>query len=309
MLKNYFVSIIYAFLLILLSGCSLEGKIKDVTVDSKSESLAQEEILASSLDALVLQNISYGNHPEQIYDLYLPKGRSSASTKVLVLVHGGGWRSGDNTNMAEYVNYFLENQPNYAILNLNYTLAVQDSIHAFPNQYLDIKMALQQISNQSESQQILPEFGLLGSSAGAHLAMMYDYIHDTSNQVKFVANIVGPTDLNDPFFTEQDNFEDLVNLLVDKNQYHPDADVVLLNSPAHKVNASSSPTLLFYGNQDPLIPLSNGLTLAHSLSTWDIDHRFTIYDGGHGITTWSEANKADMFSKINDFIDAYLSTD
>lgn len=306
-MKTYCQKIILLFLITSLLACSTED---EIVTPLESEGAIPDEIALDSeaLEARFFKDVSYGNHPEQIYDLYLPEGRKATNTKVIVLVHGGGWQSGDKNNMSQYVNYFLENHPKYAILNLNYTLAVLDSVYAFPNQYLDIDAALQQISDRSELHQILPKFGMLGTSAGAHLAMMYDYVYDTTNQVAFVTNIVGPSDFTDPFFTQQQGFDENVAGLVDESQYPPGSDLIFLNSPVHNVTSLSSPTLLFYGNQDPLVPLSNGVSLANSLNAWGIDNNFTIYDGGHG-GDWSEADRANMFNKIDNYISVYLSMD
>ncbi len=36
-------------------------------------------------------NAAYGTDPAQKMDIYLPAGRSATSTKVIVLIHGGGF--------------------------------------------------------------------------------------------------------------------------------------------------------------------------------------------------------------------------
>ena len=260
------------------------------------------------LPALIMENVSYGNHPDQIFDLHLPEGRTSARTKVIVLVHGGGWINGDKSNMDEYVDYFKANHPEHAILNLNYVLAELGTTPAFPNQYLDIQAAINHVTLFSEIFHILPEYGMLGSSAGAQLAMMYDYVYDTADHVKFVANIVGPSDFTDPFFVNNPNYDTLKEQLVDESQYPPDADVAVLNSPSHQVTISASPTLMFYGDKDNIVPISNAYTLDNALLENDQNNLLTVYSGNHA-SNWNQEDRNDMNTKIDNYMLTYLSID
>lgn len=262
-------------------------------------------IVDASLEATVFTNVSYGTNPQQVYDLYLPAGRTRDMTKVIVLIHGGGWTSGDKSDLAPTVAFVQSFHPDHAIVNVNYVLAALPDTPAFPNQYLDIQAVINQLTAQSEDLQILPEFGMIGTSARAHLAMMYDYVYDTNDQVKFVIDIVGPTDFTDPFYADDPNFEIALNFFVDESQFPAGTNYAVANSPALQVTANSSPTLLFYGNQDPLVPLSNGTRLDSRLNTSNIPHLLTVYEGGHG-NDWSEDSTLDLALKTNQYIDTYL---
>lgn len=258
-----------------------------------------------ALEAAVFTNVSYGNDPQQVYDLYLPEGRTAETTKVIVLIHGGGWTSGDKNDMAATVAFVQTFHPDHAIVNVNYVLATLPDTPAFPNQYFDIRAVINQLTTQSEDLHILPEFGMIGVSAGAHLAMMYDYVYDLTDQVKFVINIVGPSDFTDPFYADDPNFALALDFFVDESQYPSGTDYAAVNSPALQVSTTSSPTLLFYGNQDPLVPLSNGIELDSQLNTRNVPHLFTIYEGGHG-NDWSEESTADLALKSSNYINTYL---
>lgn len=300
--KRPLTFILLLFLLLVLSpGCSSSDD--DTFVPEAQEEIADTP---APLSNLVLTDVSYGENDQQVYDLYLPEGRSSSKTKVVVIIHGGGWTSGDKADMTPFVNYFLTNHPDHAVLNLNYVLASIQGPPAFPNQYLDVQSAIDQVVAQQEELQIVPEFGFLGASAGAHLAMMYDYTYDTEDQVKFVIDIVGPSDFTDPFYADDPNFPFALSLLADENQFPEGSDLGVANSPALVASSSSSPTFLFYGDQDPIVPLTNGERLNDALTTVDVIHDFTVYEGGHG-DDWSDEANIDLALKTASYVNTYLA--
>lgn len=258
-----------------------------------NESLAEETML----------NVSYGNDPQQKYDLYLPANRSSTKTKVIMLVHGGGWTGGDKADMDFFISYIKQRHPDHAIVNVNYVLADIDT-PAFPNQFLDLDAVIDKLTSEKNELQILPEFALVGASAGAHISLMYDYVYDTDDQVKIVGDIVGPTDFTDPFYSNNPNFPALMAALVDESAYPQGTNYAEVLSPALRVSNASSPTLLFYGNADPLVPLTNGTTLNTALNNSQIDHSFTIYDGGHG--DWAQSDIENMKEQISIAVDTYM---
>jgi acetyl esterase/lipase len=296
--RNYLFFLFFGISLCLFS-CTVEER--DVVDDNNPTDGGSPPI-----DAVTFRNVSYGSDSQQVYDVYLPEGRTTSTTKVIVLIHGGGWTEGDKDDMNNFVALMQREHPNHAIVNVNYVLAsVAPMVPAFPNQFLDIEAVLQKITSEQEDLQILPEFGLIGTSAGAHLALMYDFVYDTTDQVKFVANIVGPTDFTDPFYANDPNFEIAFSLLVDESQYPEGTNYAEATSPVHQASTSSSPAALFYGNQDPLVPLSNGVSLDAALSDSQITHSFTTYNGGHG-DDWTVADILNLQTQISEYIETYL---
>ena len=75
-------------------------------------------------------------------------------------------------------------------------------------------------------------------------------------------------------------------------------------SPYHTATATSPPTLLFYGGQDPLVPNSQGIDLDSQLTNLGVPHEFSFYEEeGHG---WFGQNLLDTFNKISNYINQYL---
>lgn len=271
------------------------------TKDSISEPIGNDPLKKEKL-----MDLSFGNNPQQLYDLYLPANRSALKTKIIILVHGGRYTKGDKKQMRFFVRHLQENNPDHAIVNMNYVLA--DSVTpAFPNQILDIGRVIDELTSKKDEFQIHPEFALVGTSSGAHLAMMYAYVYDTDKRVKAIADIVGPTDFTDPFFSNRQKIKDLFDVLVDKGAYPPDTDYFEALSPALYVTSTTSPTVLFYGDADPTVPLSNAITLKSALDQAEVENEYFIYNGGH--FNWEPEDREDVLLKTSAFIDMHLKID
>ncbi len=278
-------------LLFILTACSE----KEIDTPEKFENYSLSD---------VQKNVKYGSDPQQTFDVYLPANRSSSTTKVLVFIHGGGWIQGDKKDMREYIPLLQETHPDHALVNINYRLAVPHSRAAFPNQFLDLELALKHITLKAEEFGIQPEFGLIGASAGGHLALQYDSFYDLLDQVKMVCSIVGPTNLTDPFYSENPDFDFALEMLVDEGAYPGVSDYAKAVSPAFLVNLNSSPTILFYGTDDLLVPVSNGTFLKEKLDAAGVKNSLTIYEGGHG--DWEKLDQKDLHLQLSSFIDENL---
>lgn len=275
----YFILI---FLYCLLIGCS-----DDATTD-----------IPTDLSAKAMLNVSYGDHSEQVYDLYLPKDRTK-DTKTMILVHGGGWNAGDKNEMNAFKDFLGEQLPNLAIVNINYRLADENN-SPHPMQINDITAVVEHLKINKNDYVISETIGFLGVSAGAHLSLLWSYAYDTSNKVSMVCSIVGPTNLKDDAYLNNTN-TDLQPLL---DQFGNDLDFLEEVSPLYQVKSSSPPTQLFYGGQDPLIPNSQGQDLNEKLIALNVQREFTFYpNAGHG---WVGLELLDTSVKLKAFIEAHL---
>ena len=144
--------------------------------------------------SVIMLNVSYGNNAQQKMDVYLPATRSTTATKVMIMIHGGGWNTGDKTDFNEYVDSLKKREPTYAIFNINYRLATPTS-NLFPSQENDVKAAVNFITTHAEEFEINKnKLVLVGASAGAHLALLQAY-KNTEPKIKAVVDFFGPTDL------------------------------------------------------------------------------------------------------------------
>lgn len=293
-MKNFyskFSKIIIVTLTILFISCSSDDDV--VIID------------ASPLAASQMLDVSYGANSQQKYDIYLPEGRTEETTKVFILVHGGSWVSGDKNDMNGFVNLIKPAFPEHAIVNINYRLASLTA-NAFPMQINDIESVIADLKFNADTYQISNEYGFIGVSAGAQLSMLYSYKFDPSNEVDMVCSIVGPTNFTDTNYIDNPDYAQMtlafqaitgVNY-ADNPEYYEDL------SPYHVVTSSAPPTLLFYGDEDELIPTSQGVEMHAKLNSLGVVNEFTLYEGeGHG---WGGANAIDTNTKLNAFISTHF---
>ena len=75
-------------------------------------------------------------------------------------------------------------------------------------------------------------------------------------------------------------------------------------SPYHVVTSSAPPTILFYGDEDELIPTTQGVEMHAKLNSLGVVNEFTLYEGeGHG---WDGANAIDTNIKLSAFISTHF---
>ncbi|WP_248722796.1 alpha/beta hydrolase [Seonamhaeicola sp. ML3] len=274
------------FITFLFIGCSTES------VGTGEETI---EILDPTRNYEEL-NISYGNDAKQNFDLYLPANRNS-NTKTMILVHGGGWTSGDKSSMDYLVDLLQVEIPNLAIVNINYRLA-DSSNPPYPMQIEDITSIIDFIKDNRAKYSISDKMGFIGTSAGGHLALLWSYAFDTSSNINMVCSIVGPTNFTDPAYLNNtdSNLQELINIYGE----NPTVSFLEEVSPFHQVTANAPSTILFYGGQDPLVPSSQGIALRDKLVDLNVNHEFTLYPNeGHG---WTGLNLLDTWTKLKVFI-------
>lgn len=245
-------------------------------------------------------NVSYGVDSDQVFDIYLPANRN-LDTNIMILVHGGGWNAGDKNDMNEVRDYIRTEFPNMGIVNINYRLADENNL-PYPMQLDDITSVINHLKNKKNYYVIDDDFGFVGVSAGAHLALLWSYAFDINSDIEMVCSIVGPTNLTDPAYLN--NTDPMLQALLDL--FGEDASIEFLEevSPYHRVTAAAPPTILFYGGQDPLIPNSQGTDMSDKLETLGVPHQFTLYpNGGHG---WVGPDLIDTITKLKAFIQTHF---
>jgi acetyl esterase/lipase len=275
--------------LALCLGCSKDS--------SEEETIG---VVPEVVEAYQALNVSYGSDENQVFDIYLPENRTT-STKILILIHGGSWVSGDKSDMSSIKSFISALHPNVGIVNMNYTLADINN-PPIPMQTEDISMVVDYLSMNKSSLIVSDDIGFIGLSAGAHLSLLWSYAHDVNNQVDMVCSIVGPANFTDPAYYDNVLYQPVFQLFG-----NPSIEFLESASPYHRATTSSPPTLLFYGGMDPLVPTSQGVDMDAQLTTLGVPHEFHFYpEEGHG---WDGENLLDTTSKISTYINTYIETE
>ncbi|XP_035716275.1 kynurenine formamidase-like [Folsomia candida] len=154
-------------------------------------------ILLGVVESLVVLDVPYGEHEDQILHLHIPDDDSIRLNKILIMLHGGAWWMGRKEDLNPHVAVIREKLPDYAIANMNYQLGSAESPR-FPKQLDDIKAVIAFLKSSFTSDLSIAVFG---NSAGALLALLYSYRWDeASRDVKAVISHVGPVDLMVDFY-------------------------------------------------------------------------------------------------------------
>ena len=75
-------------------------------------------IETKNLPAEIHHNVAYGTDPRQKMDVYLPADRNRDSTRLIVVIHGGGWNNGDKSQLTQYITELQKRLPGYAFANI-----------------------------------------------------------------------------------------------------------------------------------------------------------------------------------------------
>ncbi len=255
--------------------------------------------VTDSLSAISFLDVNYGPAGQQKADVYLPALRNN-KTKTIVIIHGGGWTGGDKSDFNGYVSEFQKKLPDYAIVNLNYRLVTYDSTY-FQMEENDIISAMQFLQSKTSDYHISKDVILLGSSAGAHLALLQGYKHTDILQPKGIISFFGPTDLSDLFIHYKDSTIPWVLQKILGGTLQENPEVFQTSSPINYITAASAPTLMLHGDADLIVPIAQAYALQQKLDSLHVANKLIVYPGA-GHDGWTGNDLADSYQKVEDFI-------
>ena len=276
--------LVILFILVFISSCKKDGK-------------TEQEMSVTML------NVSYGTNAQQKMDVYLPASRSTANTKVIIMIHGGGWNTGDKADFDQYVDSLKKREPSYAIFNINYRLANTPDI--FPAQEQDVKAAVEFIYSKRQEYQVSDKFALIGASAGSHLALLQGYKYSTPVKPKAIIDFFGPTDLISMYNNPPNPLVQPLLLAVTGGTPTTNNTLYTQSSPINFVSSQSPPTMILHGGIDIVVSPSQSVLLDTKLFIAGVSHQYIFYPSeGHG---WVGANLSDSFNKIQAFLATYVN--
>ncbi len=221
----------------------------------------------------------------------------------LVLLHPGGFVSGNRTLMADVATFLAEH--GYVAMPIDYRLAPQNP---FPAAVLDCQQAVRFVRANAGRFHVDPtRIGVFGASAGANLAAMVGWLGKGSwtrgSRVAAVVAWSGPLDLGraiqrDPalrgIFSEY-----LGGTLTDQAPLS-DPALVAKASPVTHLDPSDPPSFIA-NSRSEIIPISVPREAADRLRRLGIPHRLVVFSDGHALDYTSLAEGPTLA-----FLDRYL---
>jgi acetyl esterase/lipase len=139
-----------------------------VAVPARAQSANGLQVAATQQTSYSVITIAYANPGDStlLADLYLPKG--SGPFPAILFIHGGGWSSGDRTQLRRQAELMAEQ--GMVGMAIDYRLA---PAHPFPAAVEDTRQAVLWLRQHAKEYHVDPaRIGAVGSSAGGYLVAM-----------------------------------------------------------------------------------------------------------------------------------------
>jgi acetyl esterase/lipase len=214
--------------------------------------------------------------PTTIYDV------TGSVAPLVILVHGGGWlNNSESPQPIPYDIWTVENVPQllldngFVVMNMGYYLpsggnsTTPTGPNGYPENIQDVTCAVQYMRANAALYHVNPnEIGLLGDSAGGHLASLEALaaVNSVFNSpeypgvsatVQAVVDDFGPANLTDPSFTQDhtvDCFSEwCINLLDYVFGANKNASNLFAASPVNHVSSMAPPFLIQQGDNDTTV--------------------------------------------------------
>lgn len=212
-------------------------------------------------------------------DIYTPPGAPRSAPAVL-LVHGGGWRQGDRSQLRGYG--ILLGREGYVCVASEYRLTPEAP---WPAQIHDVKAAIRFMRANAPSLGIDTErIAIEGNSAGAHLSLFAAGTANVATWEGEGGNAGVPTDVAATigiyaptlFHHGEERAHGSLPILSLADDF---ADVARGASPLTYVSPSYPPTLLVHGTADELVPPSASMVMYEALYTAGVPVELHMYAG------------------------------
>lgn len=248
-------------------------------------------------EVLVQSDVPYLGENRPKLDIYYPGNPQPSDTfPGIVIIHGGGWTSGDKAASRE-INIATTLVPEgYVCVSINYDLGNT----SWPQNIYDCKSAVQFLRVNAAQYQVDPDhIGVIGGSAGGHLACLVAYTDASASleptapypgvnsRVQALVDMYGITNL----LTRQETDPDGTPNGILKDGTAPTMlgcgrsecpDLWVLASPTSHITPGDPPTLILHGTSDTTVDYDQAIELDSVLTQAEVDSDLHLLDGlGH----------------------------
>lgn len=293
-----------------------------------SATLGQEKITTGLLTAGKIKGVNFrgdvdylgGNRAEKL-DVYLPAQDDGKSSRpVIVMIHGGGWVGGDKAARRELQSGVTFARAGYVAVSVEY----KKGKGCWPTNLHDCKNAVRWVrTHAGELNADTENIGVIGGSAGGHLALMVAYTGGdkqlapasspypgVDDSVKAVVNLYGITNLVTRQSTDKTGKPngDLRGggALTDTSRQEA-PDLWKLLSPVSHVTSSTPPTFTLHGSADTTVDRDQAYELDRTLKTAGAESKLMVIDGApHSFILKDARLKEDLRPAVLGFFDKHL---
>jgi acetyl esterase/lipase len=269
--------------------------------------------------ALAEDNRSARIEPDVVYghkdglaltmDVYKPE--SEANGAAILFMVSGGWFShwAPPEQAKPLFQPYLDK--GYTVMAVRHGSSPRYSI---PEAVADVRRAVRFVRKNAERFGVDPDrLGVLGMSAGGHLALMLgttgddgkpdakDELGRVSSRVAAVVALVPPTDLRVAVWEAPESLP--------AYRMFPALNLPLKeageNSPLVQVTEDDAPSLVIMGGKDNLVPAKHGQWIDEAFQKKGVQHKLIVFpDAGHGLE--GPENRAALVRESIGWFDRYL---
>lgn len=238
-------------------------------------------------------------------DVYF-NSKAEQPTPVVFNIHGGGWNHGAKESQTGFGSFF---KLGFAVVNVEYRLS---GVAAAPAAVEDVRSAILYVVLHAKEYHINPQqIVVMGSSAGAHLALMAGLLQ---NDNRFDADFKDVTNFRIAAIIDKYGPTDLTVEGVEKNNsaaawlggFLGNKEKIASVSPIYYVKKTSPPVFIVHGNADPTVPYAQSTALKKKLDEAGVlNEMMTVEEGGHG--NFSKVKKDEISAALIQFIKKHLT--
>ena len=315
MIKKKIIAFILILNFIFLFSCENSDDFNNSNNSNETTELI-EIIQSQRTDYLQEFDVVYVRNDSNLkMDIYYPTKIKNIDDKykLIMMIHGGGWIAGDKTQPMYMFKPIIDKlrENGYMVVMPQYSYALnENNLYGILG---DINIAFLYLYENREKYNIdIDSIGIMGYSAGAHLAMLHSYIPNETKDVmdiKYCLSFAGPTKFyGDELFEYPEQtlylIENLFNgIYEEKEQEYMEGSPYALFEFYEYLE--KIPLFLAHDEYDNVVPFSQSQVMYDKAVEIGIECEFLKLSGMYHQIDFSYYQNDEYINRILDFIYKY----